>query len=91
MTSKPYCASGAYIKRMSNHCRDCPYRPEQRSGPDACPFTTFYWDFLIRHSRRFAGNPRMALPLKNLGRFSPEEIAAITRQAETLRNNLDAL
>jgi hypothetical protein len=33
----------------------------------------------------------MALPLKNLGRFSPEEIAAITRQAETLRSNLDAL
>jgi deoxyribodipyrimidine photolyase-related protein len=91
MTSKPYCASGAYIKRMSNHCRDCPYRPEQRSGPAACPFTTFYWDFLIRHSRRFAGNPRMALTLKNLGRFSPEEIAAITQQAEALRSNLDAL
>ena len=91
MTSKPYCAGGAYIKRMSNYCRGCRYRPEQRSGPDACPFTTFYWDFLRRHARRFAGNPRMALPLKNLNRFSAEEAAAITRQADALRNNLDAL
>lgn len=91
MTSKPYCASGAYIKRMSNYCRDCRYRPEQRSGPDACPFTTFYWNFLIRHARSFAGNPRMALTLKNLNRFSTEDIAAITCQAQTLRDNLDAL
>jgi len=91
MTSKPYCASGAYITRMSNHCRDCRYKPEQRSGSDACPFTTFYWDFLIRHARRFSGNPRMSLPLKNLARFSPEEIASITQHADTLRSNLDAL
>lgn len=91
MTSKPYCASGAYIKRMSNYCRNCRYRPEQRSGPDACPFTTFYWDFLIRHAKRFASNPRMALPLKNLQRFSAEELAAIGQHANALRSNLDAL
>ncbi len=91
MTSKPYCASGAYIKRMSNYCRDCRYRPDQRSGPDACPFNTFYWDFLIRHARRFSGNPRMSLPLKNLERFSPEEIALITQHADALRSNLDSL
>ncbi len=91
MTSKPYCSSGAYIKRMSNYCRDCRYRPEIRRGPDACPFTAFYCDFLSRHARRFTGNPRMALPLKNLTRFSAEELAAITRRADALRSNLDAL
>lgn len=91
MTSKPYCASGAYIKRMSNYCSDCRYRPDQRSGPDACPFNTFYWDFLIRHAGRLSGNPRMSLPLKNLQRFSPEEITSITQHADALRSNLDAL
>jgi deoxyribodipyrimidine photolyase-related protein len=91
MTSKPYCASGAYIKRMSNYCRDCRYRPDQRSGPGACPFTTFYWDFLIRHAKRFSGNPRMSLPLKNLVRFSSEELAAIARHADALRSQLDTL
>ena len=91
MTSKPYCASGAYIKRMSNYCAGCRYQPSQRSGPEACPFTTFYWDFLARHAARFSGNPRLAMPLKNLQRFSPEELAAIRQRADQLRQNLDAL
>ncbi len=91
MTSKPYCASGAYIKRMSNYCHGCCYRPEERSGPEACPFTTFYWDFLIHHAERFFGNPRMSLPLKSLERFSPKERAAIVQQADTFRSNLDEL
>nr|MBL8412540.1 cryptochrome/photolyase family protein [Dechloromonas sp.] len=89
MTSKPYCASGAYIKRMSNYCSGCRYRPEQRTGPTACPFTVFYWDFLLRHAERFAGNPRMTMPLKNLQRFSADEIAAISGQAERLRQDLE--
>lgn len=89
MTSKPYCASGAYIRRMSNYCAGCRYRPEQRTGPTACPFTVFYWDFLQRHAGRFSGNPRMAMPLKNLQRFSEAEKAAIRQQATELREGLD--
>ena len=91
MTSKPYCAGGAYIKRMSNYCQHCRYRPDQRSGPDACPFTNFYWDFLARHAEGFARNPRMAMPLKNLQRFSPAELESISRQADERRANLDQL
>jgi deoxyribodipyrimidine photolyase-related protein len=64
MTSKPYCASGAYIDRMSDYCRKLPLQPKTRVGPSACPFTTLYWDFLARHRDRFAANPRMAMPLK---------------------------
>ena len=91
MTSKPYCASGAYIKRMSDYCRGCRYQPETRLGDSACPLTTFYWDFLLRHEARFARNPRMALALKNLTRFPPEERQAIRQQAEKLRQNIEAL
>ncbi len=46
MASKPYVASGQYISRMGNACRGCRHRPERRTGDDACPFTTLYWDFL---------------------------------------------
>lgn len=91
MTSKPYCASGAYIKRMSNYCRHCPYDPTRRHGANACPFTTFYWDFLARHAARFSDNPRMSLPLKNLARFSATEIDAIRAHAGHLRGQLDSL
>jgi deoxyribodipyrimidine photolyase-related protein len=36
-TSKPYIASGQYIRRMSNYCRGCAYRPEQKTGDDRLP------------------------------------------------------
>ena len=85
MASKPYAASGRYIQRMSNHCKGCRYDPGQSTGPQACPFTTLYWDFLLRHQPLLARNPRMALPLKHLDRLDPEERAAIAQQAQALR------
>lgn len=91
MTSKPYCASGAYIDRMSDYCRSCRYNPKTRVGPGACPFTTLYWDFLARHRDRFAANPRMAMPLKNLDRLGDTELAAIRHQATSLRADLDGV
>ena len=90
-TSKPYVASGAYIKRMSNYCDGCRYRPEVKTGPQACPLTTLYWHFLIRHHAAFAGNPRTALMAKNVDRMTAEQQAAITQYAGHLLQNLDAL
>ena len=52
MASKPYAAGGAYIDRMSNYCKGCAYDRTKRVGDDACPFTTLYWDFLLRHADR---------------------------------------
>ena len=90
MGSKPYVASGRYIDRMSNLCKGCRYDPARRTGPDACPFTTLYWDFLMRHRESLASNPRMAGQLKNLGRLDLDETAAIAaRAAEIRRGNLD--
>jgi deoxyribodipyrimidine photolyase-related protein len=85
MASKPYCATGAYIDRMSNACRGCRYKPKVASGPDACPFTTLYWDFLARHEKLLAKNPRMTMQLKNLGRKDRDELRTIRRQADALR------
>jgi len=85
MVSKPYCASGKYIQRMSNYCTGCRFRPELSTGADACPFTTLYWDFLARHQQRFARHPRTALQWKNLERMDPEQLASIRIQAQVLR------
>lgn len=86
--TKPYCASGAYIRRMSNHCASCPFDPQQATGPKACPFTTLYWDFLARHDERFRGNLRMKFQMVNLDRKSPTELAQIQKQAKGLRERL---
>jgi deoxyribodipyrimidine photolyase-related protein len=85
MASKPYCASGAYLDRMSNACGGCRFDPKVATGPDACPFTTLYWDFLARHEQLLRKNPRMAMQLKNLGRKDAAELRTIRRQADGLR------
>jgi deoxyribodipyrimidine photolyase-related protein len=69
MATKPYVSGGAYIDRMSDHCRRCPYEPTIRVGSAACPFTAGYWAFLDRHAERFRGNHRMARALAGLTRL----------------------
>jgi deoxyribodipyrimidine photolyase-related protein len=88
--SKPYAAGGAYIKRMSNYCEDCRFDPGRRTGEDACPYTLLYWDFLARNRERLRSTGRMNMILKNLDRWSDEELGAIRRQAQAFRQSLSA-
>ena len=90
-TSKPYIASGAYIKRMSNYCGDCQYKPDVRFGETACPVTTLYWNFLIQHREQFDGNPRTRLMTANLKKIHDADQAAIVEHAQKILNNLDRL
>ena len=85
MASKPYAATGKYIERQSDHCRGCRFKPAVRTGPQACPYTTLYWDFLMQHETRFAGHPRMALQVKNVARLAEPERAAIRSRAAAVR------
>ena len=90
-TSKPYIASGQYIKRMSNYCVGCSYRPEAKIGNDACPFTTLYWHFLDQHGEMLARNPRTSLMAKNIARMPDADRAALRAHATMTLNSLDAL
>ncbi|WP_341908371.1 cryptochrome/photolyase family protein [Polaromonas sp. YR568] len=90
MASKPYAATGKYIQRMSNHCKGCRYDPVESTGAKACPYTTLYWDFLIRHEERLAKNPRMALQVKNIARLSEPKRALILEQAQAHRASVSA-
>ena len=86
MGSKPYIATGKYIQRMGGkHCAGCRYDPALREGERACPFTTLYWDFLMRHEGRLAKNPRMALQVKNLARLSDLQKNAVVERAGAIR------
>ncbi|MEC3974994.1 hypothetical protein [Amycolatopsis sp. H20-H5] len=68
--TKPYAAGGAYLNRMSDHCRGCEFDPKKRVGADACPFTAGYWAFLEHNADRLRDNPRMRQPLNSLARLS---------------------
>jgi deoxyribodipyrimidine photolyase-related protein len=90
MMTKPYAASGRYVDRMSNHCRGCRYNPGKRTGEDACPFTTLYWEFLDRNRDRLSATRRMQMPLANLARIDTDELEEIRRRGRALRRSFDA-
>lgn len=87
MASKPYIASGKYIQRMSggSQCARCRFDPNERTGARACPFTTMYWDFLMRHETLLSANPRTVMQTRNLVRVDRAERALIARRAAAIR------
>jgi deoxyribodipyrimidine photolyase-related protein len=87
VATKPYAASGRYIERMSNYCKGCRFDVASRTGDDACPFNTLYWDFLLRHQKRFEKNRRMALISGHVQRLTAGDRRSIRKRAETLKNN----
>jgi len=68
-STKPYIAGGNYVSTMTNYCRGCAYSPTTRTGPTACPLTTLYWDFLLRHEATLA----------KVHRIAPQRRAALAR------------
>ena len=88
MMTKPYIAGGAYIKRMGQFCSTCVYKPTQRAGEQACPFTTLYWDFLDRHQETFATNHRMAQQFAGLRKIS--DIDEVRSRAQHVLTGLSA-
>ena len=70
LMTKPYAAGGAYISKMGQYCKSCVYDPKKRTGEDACPFTTLYWDFLDRHVETFSKNHRMFQQMGGLRKLS---------------------
>jgi deoxyribodipyrimidine photolyase-related protein len=90
MMTKPYAASGRYVDRMSDYCGACRYDPRRRTGEDACPFTTLYWDFLDRNRRRLEGRGRMRIAYRNLDRIEDAELREIRRRGRALRRDFRA-
>ena len=90
-TSKPYIASGAYVKRMSNYCDGCQYKPDVRYGEQACPMTTLYWNFLIKHQAAFNQNPRTRLMTANLSKISVEDQTCIQLHAKEILSKIESI
>jgi len=87
--SKPYCASGQYINRMSDYCRGCAYKVSESTADNACPFNSLYWHFLMRHGELLRGNQRMAMMYKNLDRMPQAKQEALWQRGQMLLARLD--
>jgi deoxyribodipyrimidine photolyase-related protein len=90
MASKPYAASGKYIDRMSDYCKDCRYNPRNNTGKDACPFNALYWHFLDRNSEKLGNNPRLGMPYRNWARMKDDTKRDLIAQADAFLHQLDS-
>jgi deoxyribodipyrimidine photolyase-related protein len=88
LASKPYAASGAYIDRMSDFCGGCSYDVKKKTGAAACPFNYLYWAFLIRNAKQLRGNPRMAMPYRNLDGWDAARKKATLAEADAFLDGL---
>jgi deoxyribodipyrimidine photolyase-related protein len=91
LASKPYAASGAYINRMSNYCKNCAYNVAEKNGEKACPFNYLYWDFFLRHHDKFQNNPRLGHSYRTLSKMSAEKIVAIKSDSQKFLNDIAPL
>ena len=87
LATKPYASGGAYIDRMSNHCKGCRYDRKKRTGDDACPFTVLYWDFMLRHQDTFVRNPRVARQVRAAQQLS--DVDGVRTNAAAILRQLD--
>ena len=87
--SKPYAASGSYINKMSDYCKNCSYKVTKKNGPDACPFNYLYWDFIRRNKDKLEGNHRMGMMYKTWDRMNDEKKHAVEADAQRFFKQLE--
>lgn len=89
--TKPYAASGSYINKMSDYCKDCHYDNKTRSGEGSCPFNSLYWRFMNKHQKRLATNPRIAMIYRSWDNMDEQQRQAILDTAELYITHMESL
>ena len=87
IATKPYVSSGSYINKMSNYCKGCHYKVSKKTGEDACPFNSLYWNFLNEKQDHFKGNNRMAMMLSLLNKMDKNTLQAHQERAAAIIKN----
>jgi deoxyribodipyrimidine photolyase-related protein len=91
VATKPYSASGNYINKMSDYCKNCSYSVTKKTGADACPFNSLYWHFMIRHRDKFEKNPRIGMVYRNWDKQAESDRSLTLEKAEWCLVNLNEL
>jgi len=88
LASKPYAASGAYINKMSDYCKNCHYSVTTKTGDKACPFNYLYWNFMIENQDKLKGNPRLGFTYKTLEKMKASQIEDIVGDSKVFLEGL---
>lgn len=89
VASKPYSASGQYINKMSNFCKQCYYHVKDMTGLKACPFNALYWNFLQKHRELFIKNPRLSFMYATWDKFETSKKNAIESKAASILKKME--
>ena len=87
VATKPYVSSANYINKMGNYCKGCHYSHSKKTGEDACPFNSLYWNFLDAKKEHLQDNGRMGMMYSLLNKKSREEMEEIRERARDIIAN----
>ena len=91
VASKPYAASGNYINKMSDYCKECHYNVKEKTTEDSCPFNSLYWDFMVRNQKRFEKNPRIGMVYRTWDKLDNKTKKLTQKRAKDCIINLKEL
>jgi deoxyribodipyrimidine photolyase-related protein len=89
LATKPYAASGNYINKMSDYCRECRYSVSKKTGEGACPFNPLYWHFMDRHRDRLESNHRIGRIYATWDRMGEEKQRDYLDSAQRFLDSLE--
>ncbi len=89
MATKPYIASGNYVNKMSNFCKNCHYKVAEKEGESACPFNYLYWNYLIKHKEKLIKIQRLNMPYNLLAKMDRKKLAKIKEDSEKFLEKLN--
>jgi len=87
VATKPYVSSGSYINKMSNYCKSCEYSVSKKTGDNACPFNSLYWNFLFEKREHFKNNQRMNMMMNLLNKKDPDDLEKLVNRAQEIIKN----
>lgn len=87
IATKPYISSGSYINKMSNYCKGCHYKVSKKTGEEACPFNSLYWNFIDEKQTYFKNNQRMSMMLSLLHKLDKDLLAQHKERAAHIIKN----
>lgn len=91
LATKPYAASGNYVNKMSDYCRDCSYEVKQKHGETACPLNSLYWNFMVQHRTRLQSNPRIGMVYRNWDKQTDAQRSATLARAQWCLEHIESL
>lgn len=89
LASKPYAASGNYIKKMSDYCGACKFKVNKKTGDDACPFNSLYWHFMNRNREKLENNPRIGMAYRTWDKMDEDRKKDSLNTAESFLKTLN--